>query len=83
MVRFECPGNLSMEVLLKLIEGINFSGTAAGGIGVIRLEFGISEDVRQAIVTLWTEQHSSSLIKIAEKTSAVAETFSSNVVILS
>jgi hypothetical protein len=80
-VRFDLSGPMSSEIIGKLLEGLNFSGNAAGGFGVIRLEFGLSDEVRQSVIASWNEQHASSQMKVIEAGSG--ESFSNNVVILS
>ena len=77
----ESPGQLSAEGVVKLVEGLNFSGNASGGFGQINLRIGTCEEVRRSVIAWWNEAHTSSPIKLIDGGSASQP--SSNVIILS
>jgi hypothetical protein len=79
----DSPGRLSAEAVVKLVEGLNFSGNASGGLGQINLRIGTCEEVRKSVVAWWSEAHTSSPIKLIDGSVAGSPYPSSNVIILS
>lgn len=76
------PSAMSADLVLKLVEALNYSGTASGGFGVINLKLGLANDVRAAVIGKWTELHASSTLKLIEGPNQTIH-HDSNVVILS
>ena len=68
-LEIDSPGPLSVEPLMKLIEAMNFSGNASGPFGSINLRIGLSQEVKDHLITWWGETHGNSQLKVIDGTS--------------
>ena len=77
----ECSASaISSDGLLKLVEALNAAGNASNGFGRIWLKFGVSQDVKDFVLSTWSQTHPKSIIRLADSADRHRDSLDSNVI---